>query len=415
MASDIRTEVRAWLAGNWSPDLTVREWWRRLSDARLVAPTWPAPYGRGLAPSEARSVTTELAAAGVVAPPTGAIGTMLAGPTLLAHGSPDQLERYLPPMLRGEESWCQLFSEPGAGSDLPALATLAVREGSRWSVNGQKVWNSAADVAERGLLLARTDPGRPKREGISYFVIDMTGSGVEVRPLRQMNGEAHFCEVFLTDATVADDDLIGGEHGGWHVARTTLALERAMTAARVPKGLVTVASGQRAGNLDRQVGDVIEEARSHRAPSFTGNAVAARRLIALAREHGLDGDAALRQDLARYFTLTEINRYTMWRASSAARAGHAPGNEASVAKLAISRICSTSSELTFRILGPRGMLAGPDSPYVGSLLTVALAAPGTRIGGGTDEIQRTTIAERALGLPREPETDAGVPWRAIRR
>lgn len=415
MAADIRTEVRGWLADNWSHDLTVREWWSRLADARLVAPTWPAPYGRGLEPSEARSVTTELAAAGVVAPPTGAIGTMLAGPTLLAHGTPDQLERYVPPMLRGEESWCQLFSEPGAGSDLPALATLAVRDGSRWSVNGQKVWNSAADMADRGLLLARTDPGKPKREGISYFVIDMMQPGVEVRPLRQMNGDAHFCEVFLTDATVADDDLVGPRDGGWKVARTTLALERAMTAARTPKGLVTVASGQRAGNLDRQIGDVIEEARSHRAPPFTGNAVPARRLIALARERGVDGDANVRQALARYFTMTEINRYTLWRAAGAARAGHAPGNEASIAKLAISRTCSFSSELTFRILGAHGMVAGSQSPYDGSLLTVALAAPGTRIGGGTDEIQRTTIGERSLGLPREPEADGGVPWRAIRR
>lgn len=411
MAHNIRAEVRGWLAENWSVDLTVREWWRRLAEERLTAPTWPEPYGRGLSRSEGRLVTAELAAAGVVAPPSGAIGTMLAGPTLLAHGSPAQLERYLPPLLRGEESWCQLFSEPGAGSDLPALGARAIRRSQGWSVSGQKVWNSAADVAERGLLLARTDPDKPKRDGITFFVVDMTQPGVEARPLRQMNGEAHFCEVFLTDARVDDGDVVGTENDGWRVARTTLALERAMTASRLPRGLTGVASGRRAGNLDRTISDVLEEVHSQRAPAFTGNAVPARRLIELARSRGVASSPCVRQDLVRYFMLTEINRYTMLRAASTTKAGQAPGHEASIAKLAISRICTASSELTFKLLGADGMLAEENAPYDGALHTVALAAPGTRIGGGTDEIQRTSIGERSLGLPREPQSDHGLSWR----
>src|SRR6266508_3595276 len=181
----LRAEIRSWLAENWSLDITVREWWRRLADAGLSAPTWPPPYGRGYTPAAGRVVIEELAAAGTVAPPTGGVGMMLGGPTVLDHGSEEQKARLLPPLLRGEEAWCQLFSEPGAGSDLPSLATKAIEDGDGWSIEGQKVWNSGADIARRGLLLARTDPAAPKRNGITYFVLDMDQPGVEARPLRQ--------------------------------------------------------------------------------------------------------------------------------------------------------------------------------------------------------------------------------------
>lgn len=415
LMTDIRNEVREWVAANWALDITVREWWGRLAAAGLSQPQWPAPYGRGLAPGAARVVIEELAAASVIAPPQGAVGVALAGPTILAHGTHEQQARYLPPLLAGEESWCQLFSEPGAGSDLPSLATRAVRDGEVWFVDGQKVWNSAANIARRGLLLARTDPDRPKREGISYFLVDMDQPGVEARPLRQMNGEAHFCEVFLTGARVHDDELLGDLNGGWHVARTTMTFERAMVAGRAARGLVSIPSGEKAGYLDRVTGEVIERTSRATAPALSGNAVPARRLFALARERGVAQDPHVRQDLARYFTLTEINRYTQLRAAAAARAGHAVGAEASITKLAVSNLCQVSRDVTFSILAAHGMLDGTDAPYDGALHTVALASFGTRIGGGTDEIQKNSIGERTLGLPREPDVDGHLPWRELRR
>jgi alkylation response protein AidB-like acyl-CoA dehydrogenase len=318
-------------------------------------------------------------------------------------------------MLHGDEVWCQLFSEPAAGSDLPALATRAVRDGDAWVVDGQKVWNSSADVARRGMLLARTDPDRPKRDGITYFVIDMDQPGVEARPLRQMNGEAHFCEVFLTAARVAGDDVVGAVDDGWRVARTTMGFERAMVTARPARGLVSVPSGERVGQLDRLTGDVVEHARHRTTAAFTGNAVPSRRLLALARERGVERDPVIRDRLARYYTLTEISRFTQLRVAAAARAGQPVGPEASIAKLAVSNICQASRDLTFALLGAHGMLDGADAPYDGALHTVALASFGTRIGGGTDEIQKNTLGERALGLPREPDVDRDVPWRDCRR
>ena len=410
---DVRAEVRGWAAENWSLDLTVREWWQRLAQARLAMPAWPEPYGRGMSNRDARAVTEELAAAGMIGPPQGVVGAALAGPMLLAHGTPEQQARYLPPLLRGEEAWCQLFSEPGAGSDLPALATRAEKDGDGWVVDGQKVWNSGADMARRGMLIARTDVDRPKYEGITFFVIDMDQPGVEARRLRQMNGEANFCEVFLSGARVDDDDIVGERNDGWRVTRTVMGFERAMVAGRPPKGLVQVPSGERAGFLDRVIGEVLK--RGERRPSFSGNAVPARRLIALAQERGVADDPHIRQELARYYTLNETNRYTLLRTAASAKAGRTPGPEASITKLAISRVCQASRELTFSILGAHGMLDGTDAPYDGALHTVALASFGVSIGGGTDEIQRNALGERALGLPREPAVDRSVPFRDLPR
>ena len=209
------------------------------------------------------------------------MGLRLAGPTLLEHGTDEQRAAYLPPLLRGEESWCQLFSEPGAGSDLPSLATRAVGDGDEWVVNGQKVWNSGADVARRGLLLVRTDVDVPKRDGISYFVIDMDQPGILARPLRQMDGQATFCEVFLTDARVRRADLLGELNGGWSITRTTLVHERIAATQRPARGLVFVASGEKAGQLDRPVGELVAQSSGPRA-QFTGSAVPARRLVELA-------------------------------------------------------------------------------------------------------------------------------------
>jgi alkylation response protein AidB-like acyl-CoA dehydrogenase len=408
-ADRIRDEVRQWLAANWARDITVREWWRRLAEARLTAPGWPEPYGRGYPASAARVVTRELAQAGAVAPPAGAVALRLAGPTLLEHGTDAQRDAYLPPMLRGEESWCQLFSEPGAGSDLPSLATRAVRDGDEFVVNGQKVWNSGADVARRGLLLARTDIGVPKREGITYFVLDMDQPGILARPLRQMDGQASFCEVFITDARVRAADILGEPNRGWDVTRTTLLYERMSATERAARGLVFVASGEKAGQLDRLVGDVLATRTGPRR-RFTGSAVPARDLIELAHERGVSGDPLVRQRLARYYSMTEVHRITQLRARSSAGAGRTPGPEGSISKLALGEICRTSRDLSFAILGADTMLSGGDALYGGEFQAVGLGSPGVTIGAGTDEIQRNTLGERVLGLPHEPASDRGVPF-----
>jgi alkylation response protein AidB-like acyl-CoA dehydrogenase len=420
---DVRSDARDWITANWALDITVREWWRRLAEAGLSMPTWPVPFGRGYRSAEGRAVTEELAAVGAIAPPQGALGMPLAAPTILEHGTDDQRARYLPPLLSGVEAWCQLFSEPGAGSDLASLATRAVRaaeerddeQGDQWIVNGQKVWNSSANVAERGMLLARTDPDVPKHEGITFFLLDMDQPGVEARPLRQMSGEAHFCEVFLTDARVAGADILGGLGDGWRVVRTTLGHERAGFAGRGNPSLIHLPSGEKSGMLDRIVGEVVDEARrpARRERRFTGNAVPALALAEVARERGLEHDPHIRQRLAHYYTLTQLNRYTQLRIRAAAAAGRPIGPEGAITKLAMSRICHTSREVGFAILGADAMLWGPDAPCGGDLQVVGLSSFGTSIGGGTDEVQRNNLAERVLGLPREPQVDRGVPYRDL--
>jgi len=403
-ADELRTEVREWIAENWDLGITLREWWSRLFDAGLAAPSWPAEYGgRSLPSSMPRVVTEELAAAGVVGPPMIGIGPAMAGPTILAMGTEEQKRKYLPALMKGEEWWCQLWSEPGAGSDLPALAAKAVRDGDTYTVNGQKVWNSSADIAQRAILLARTDPDAPKRSGMTYFLFDMDQPGVDPRPLKQMNGEAEFCEVFLTDARVDASEIVGTEHDGWSVARFTMGFERAMVSSRTPRGLIAVVSGPKAGWLDRPLGEVVAAHQGKTAGLRSARALPYRTLHQLAAERGKDRDPETRQGLARYYTLNQLNRWNGQRGRDQSRArGGMPGPEASITKLFTSIVCMTSQDLTFDILGAEGMLDGDGAPSNGDYVTVALGGFGVRIGGGTDEIQKNSIAERVLGLPREP-------------
>jgi alkylation response protein AidB-like acyl-CoA dehydrogenase len=387
-----RAQVRDWIAEAWSPEITVREWWRRLAEARLSQPQWPSPYGRGSSTADARVVVEELVAARTIAPPEGGVAVGLAGPTLLAHGTPEQHTRFLPSLLRGEESWCQLFSEPGAGSDLPSLTTRAVETPDGWSVTGQKVWSSNAQLARRGLLLARTDPASSGRRGISFFVVDMAQPAIEVRPIHQMDGLARFCEVFLDGARVRECDRVGDLGDGWTVARTTLAHERANTARRPARGLTFVPSGEIAGHLDHTTGDVISSERGE-APSFTGRAIPARRLAALARELGVALTPETRDQLVRYLVTTEVHRTNQRRT---------PAPHPSITKLLVSKICYSSREVSYSILGADAMLDDGDAPFGGALHRVGLGSFGVSIGGGTDEIQRNHLAERVLGLPRDP-------------
>ena len=228
---DIRGDVRSWLKQHWDPELSLIEWRTRLADSGWGRPNWPVAWcGRGLPAAAVEAVTDEISKTGAVGVPEG-VGMHLAAPTLLEHGSETVKERFIRKTLTGEMTWCQLFSEPGAGSDLASLTTRADRDGDEWVVTGQKLWNTSAGHADFGLLLARTDWDVPKHEGITYFVISMRQPGVEVRPLRQMNGHASFNEVFLDEALVPADHVIGEVNGGWSVALTTLAHERRLAPA----------------------------------------------------------------------------------------------------------------------------------------------------------------------------------------
>ena len=225
-AEDVRTEVKSWLEENWDPDLTVAEWWDRLARSGYAAPTFPEDaWGKGWGRDLAMVVNSAIAEHGAIGPPAG-LGVLLAGPTIAAHGNERQKQEDLLRILNGQDAWCQLFSEPGAGSDLAGLQTKAIKDGDEWIVTGQKVWTSTAQLCNLGMLIARTDPDLPKHKGITYFKFDMTQPGVEVRPLREMTGRAMFNEVFIDNARVSDDDIIGGLNNGWAVTNTTLMAER---------------------------------------------------------------------------------------------------------------------------------------------------------------------------------------------
>ena len=407
-----RAALRDWVESNWDTDITVREWWSRLAGAGLSAPTWPERFGGlGLSNRDGSVVEEVLAGVGTIAAPMGHVGFKLAGPTIMEHGTAQQCAKLLPALLRGEESWCQLYSEPGAGSDLPGLATKAVDTGDGWLVTGQKVWNSSADVAQRAMLLARTDADVPKTQGITYFLLDMNQPGIEVRPIVQMNGDAKFCEVFLDDAYVSRDDVLGRLNNGWVVNRTTLAYERSSVASRPRRGLVELASGAKSGNLDRVIAEVLQALP--KVARHTGNALPWKQVLALAQANGTAADPCVCQELVRYYTMIELQRMTALRSKAALAAGRHPGPEGSITKLVISQICRKSRDLSFAIMGAYATLAGESAPEGGELLRVGLGSPGVSIGGGTDEIQRNTIGERALGLPHEPQTDRNVAFKDL--
>ena len=410
------TPVSEWLEANWSLDLTLAEWWRRLFDAGFAFPTWPEGLGGSNASNaDSRTVTSALAAAGVVGPPAGN-GPNMGGPTLSAHATPEQRQRFVAPMGRGHHQWCQLFSEPGAGSDLASLATKAERDGDEFVITGQKVWNSKADVSEWGMLLARTDPDQPKHRGISFIMLDMRQPGVEVRPLVQMNGAAEFCEVFITEARAKRTDVIGELHDGWNVARTTLTNERASAAAGRSRGLVTVAAGSAEGNLERPVGELIERSRKAVAdPAKRFELLLnARKMIALAQEFGVADQPCVRDRLMRYHVHSELYRLNGQRARDGARTAKAVP-DGSMMKLDLAMLAHESRDLSLSLIGAEGMLAGDDAREHGRVQRAGLSSFVPSLGGGTNEIQRNIIGERTLGLPREAGSDGDIAFRDLRR
>jgi len=349
-----------------------RAFQRVLHEHGWAAVLWPKAYGgRGCGPIEQIVWNQELGRAGI-GESLFVVGIGMAGPTIIAHGSEAQKQRYLGPMLRGDEIWCQLFSEPGAGSDLAALATRALRDGDDWIVTGQKVWCSGGHYADFGILLTRTDPAAPKHKGITYFLVDMKAPGIEVRPLRQMNGGAHFSEVFLNDVRVPDAARLGPENQGWPAAMTTLLNERMAI-----------------GGIDRMFSleKLLEHARAHR------NAM----------------DGAARDELARIYVWSRALEMLNARVITKLGRGMIPAAESSVMKLAIARIVSRSSELALRIQGADGL------GRKGYWQNQWLFAPALHIAGGTDEIQKNIAAERVLGLPREAEPFRDLPFEQLPR
>ncbi len=405
---DVRTEVRAWLGDNWDPDLTVGEWWERLGDSGWAVPMWPTDWhGRGLSRDDANAVRSEIAAGGALGPP-GGLGVLLAGPTIYTQGSEDQKKRYLLPIVTGQEAWCQLFSEPEAGSDLAGLRCRAIRDGDEWIVDGQKTWTSGAQIADVGMLMARTDPTVPKHRGISYFAIGMHQPGIDVRPLREMTGRALFNEVFLTEARVANDALIGDLGNGWAVGNTTLMFERTGLGAGGGGAASAAQPGTVMGHLGKRAGDFVGASDS--TLSDGGSLADPRRLIKLAQDRGVADDPVLRQELMRLYTMAELARFSNLRLKAALAAGKDIGGLPNISKLAMSNMMRLVRDLGPRILGPAGQLLGSDAPLGGRVAETTLFAPAVSIYGGSDQVQRNIIGERVLGLPSEPRSDKTLPF-----
>jgi alkylation response protein AidB-like acyl-CoA dehydrogenase len=407
---EIAAEVGDWLDSVWRIDRPLIEWRTMLVDAGWAAPTWPKEYyGRDFTAAQAAIVDS-------VFRDKGAVGVAQAGPgglaseTILAHGSDDQKRRYLRPILTGEHAWCQLFSEPGSGSDLAGLTTKAEKKDGRWIINGQKVWNTSAHHADYGILLARSDWDVPKHQGISYFLIDMRQPGVEARPLKQMNGHASFNEVFMVDAEIPVEDLLGVEGEGWRIAATTLSKER--------RGI----AGDRSGGAARLLeGPIYEEYRAELAialePYTWYPQRAGRTDLVIPRAVANESieDPTLRQEMAKLLCLNRAAQLASAAAEQKRRAGtNEIIPEGSIGKLAASVIARQASHVHTLISGADAMLTGPESAEGGIVAEILISVPAISIAGGTDEIQRNIISERVLGMPKEPRADTG-PFRDIPR
>ena len=423
--TDAVAEVKAWLEESWDPDLTVAEWWERLGLAGWAAPGLPEnAYGKGLNRNDSVAVQNAIAEFGALGAP-GGLGLLLAAPTIAAHGTQEQIDRFVREIVTGQKAWCQLFSEPGAGSDLAGLQSRAVKDGDEWIVTGQKVWTSGGQIADMGMLIARTDPDVPKHQGITYFGIDMHQKGIEIRPLVEMTGHAMFNEVFMEEAVVPDDAMIGGLNNGWAVANTTLMNERAGLGSGGGHAAAGAATpGTVVNDLARRAGDFVAGGgATPKRRSGGGGMFGAsyKLLVELAKGNGKINDPTVRQDLMRLHSYNEIARFMNLRA----KGGDKIPGMGNIAKLSMSRILKLSRDLGLRVLGPTGMLhayEGQDrkaldeatgNPFAGIITEMALFSPGPSIYGGTDEIQHNIIGERVLGLPKEPNKDKVTPFKDL--
>jgi alkylation response protein AidB-like acyl-CoA dehydrogenase len=382
-----RAKVRGWLeqhveqapprSGSYEDNAYVdarRAWQRQLAEAGLAGVTWPREYGgQGLGPIEQVTVNQEIARAGVPGI-LDVIGVGMLGPCLIAHGSEEQKARHLGPMLHGDEVWCQMFSEPAAGSDLAAVQTRARRDGNgSWTLNGQKVWTTNAQFASFGLLLARTDPDVPKHKGLTMFIVPMDAEGVTVRGLRQISGEAEFNEVFCDDVKLDEDAVVGGVGNGWATALTVLMFER-----------LTIGFGSESfGSPGRLTETLLADSAARRDPE-------------------------VRERLGEIITELLAVRFNGYRALTALVKGQIPGPEAGLAKVTLVNAAIAAGDLGADVAGPDALQPSSEWSYLISFL------PGLKSAGGTEQILRNTIGERVLGLPPEPRLDKGVPFSELR-
>ncbi|MGX9792759.1 acyl-CoA dehydrogenase family protein [Mycobacterium sp. MMS18-G62] len=363
-----------------------RQWYPTFAATGLVAPTWLPEYGGlGIGNDLARAIEKVLEPFRLAR--LNPLGLNNAAAALFSHGNEEQRLRFLPPIVRNEEKWCQLFSEPGAGSDLASLATKAVRDGDDWVISGQKVWTTWADEADFAILLARTDPNEPKHKGITYFLLDMHQTGVEVRPLRQITGEAEFNEVFLEGARVPDVHRVGEVNDGWRVSASTLSSERQMV------------SGSGSGGMGRLGGS------------------SAERLITLAQETGRWADSVIRNKVMRLWAQEQIRGWTNARVRAALSAGQSPGAASSIGKVHQATLNQQIQDLMVDLLSTAAV-AWPvtdDPDALPREVQGMMRSLANSTEGGTTEINKNILGERVLGLPREPDPWKGKPWKDIPR
>lgn len=399
-ADEIAEELSDWIRDNWDPDISLGEWWERLAFARYAVPRWPAEwFGRDWTLKQAHIATATLRQMKVPGPPAG-LGIMLAGPTLLAHGSQAQKGRFLPEIVTGRSNWCQLFSEPGAGSDLASLRTRAMRQGDCWVINGQKVWTSNGQLADHGMLLARTSDVESRHHDITWFAFDMNQPGVDVRPLREMTGRSLFTEVFIDGAVAYDEDVVGGLNAGWSVARTTLVNEREGLGGA--GGAVGGVPGARGGMLNSRAGDVTVASVSQSSGTslvMKGRAYNSVRQLATQRPDSLN--PLVKDRLTSLYVLEEVAQMTHRRL--AAEGGRNPSFNGlgSISKMLSARSTKLARDLGMSLLQAEGMLWANDRSLAGIMHEHFLFSPASTIYGGTDQIQSNIIAERVLGLPRD--------------
>ena len=401
---EVRQRVVSWLRENLPPEwveavdagdseklraarrlVHYDDWCARLGEAGWATPTWPVEYGgAGLEPGQARIVNDELTRYQVPRS-FNIIGIGMGGPTVMQWGTPEQAKRWLPPMAQHREIWCQLFSEPSAGSDVAGLATRAVRDGDEWVVNGQKVWTTLAHMAKWGMLVARTNPDVPKHKGMTYFIVDMESPGVEVRPLKQITGDAEFNEVFFTDVRIPDANRLGDEGQGWSVATETLMNER------------VALSGAGSAGGDNVGGGPVDA------------------LIAEAKRAGSWDDPVIRDRLVQAAIDGRVIKITNLRAAAARKGGKRAGPEGSITKLFQAEYNKRLQNLAMDVLGTQATAWSTDDSDTLAKVRGFLRSRANTIEGGTSEIMRNILGERVLGLPKEPSVDRDIPWKDVAR
>ena len=410
-AEKIREAVRTWLEANWNPNESLINWRKKLAQSGWGMPSWPKEwFGLDMPQEYLPIVAAEFNRLGVVGLARTGI-RILAAETILAHGNDQQKERFIEKILTGEEIWCQLFSEPGSGSDLAGATTRADFDGTDWKINGQKVWTTSAHHAHYGLLLARTDWDIPKHEGLSYFVVNMRQPGVDIHQLKQMNGYASFNQVFFTDAIVPISDQLGEEGQGWQIAMTTLMHERRNASGGLFMGV---------SKKDGFAGSIYDEEQAEDAISMEPYKWYPQRAgrVDLVKPRAIDTgkirDPLVRQEMAKLLMLQQCADWTALRARAAQEQGQPQGPEGSLGKLAGSNIAKQAALVHTLISDADAMLAGSDAPLDGLIAEILVSVPAISIAGGTDEIQKNIISERVLGMQKEPRMDRG-PFKDVRR